>query len=232
MCWQPAGVGRGVGAWTAGAQGVRASGGSQGCPLPFPPAPVLTCSAPALPPGLALQMKLSRCGQRVAFTLEGGTGEESWAAFTRDLRTGATRHLGSLGTVVSLEWAADGRTLLCTQPNEMGRPWRVLACDAAAAAGAGGRRRGGSGGDRGSSRVVFEEGDERFFVELGRTKDWRCASCWWLGKATFGPHLPCQGFLLMPGAGPGEVTEAASLLPRLTPPPQPPHHQLQLQDLL
>lgn len=137
-------------------------------------------------------MKLSWCGQRVAFTLEEGQGEESWAAFTRDLATGAMRHLGALGTVVSLEWAADGDTLLCTQPNELGRPWRVLACSAAAASNKG-RRRAGGGGSGGStvgssgggSRVVFEEGDERFFVELGRTKDWRCGGGAWSGSWLF-----------------------------------------------
>lgn len=134
-------------------------------------------------------MKLSRCGQRIAFTLEEGQGEESWAAFTRDLATGAMRHLSALGTVVSLEWAADGDTLLCTQPNELGRPWRVLACSAAAASNKG-RRRAGGGGSGGStvgssgggSRVVFEEVDERFFVELGRTKDWRCGGRVWSGS--------------------------------------------------
>lgn len=143
-------------------------------------------------------MKLSRCGQRVAFTLDAGRGEESFAAFTRELAgpaAGALRHLAGLGGVVSLEWAADGRTLLATQPNELGRPWRVVACDTAAPAaaagdgGAGGLEggagaasaapgaaRGSSSGRGGSSRgswVVYEEGDERFFVELGRTKDWR-----------------------------------------------------------
>ena len=132
-----------------------------------------TSLLPAAPraPFPAEQMKLSRCAQLVAFTLEAGDGEESYAAFTRDLRTGATRHIGALGGVVSLEWAADGATLLATQPNELGRPWRVLGCHAGS----------GSGGSKGSSKgsgcsapwVLFEEGDERFFVELGRTKDWR-----------------------------------------------------------
>ena len=140
-------------------------------------------------------MKLSRCGQRIAFTLEEGQGEESWAAFTRDLGTGALHNLSSLGTVVSLEWAADGDTLLCTQPNELGRPWRVLACSAGAAAGGGSRRRAGSqhisgsSSSSGSSRgswVLLEEGDERFFLELGRTKDWRCGGWGWGGCCAFG----------------------------------------------
>jgi hypothetical protein len=137
-------------------------------------------------------MKLSRCGQRVAFTVDAGNGEESFAAFTRELAgpaAGTLRHLAGLGGVVSLEWAADGRTLLATQPNELGRPWRVVGCDTAAAvaagrAGGGHAGRGfaasaalgatsGSTSTSGGSWVVYEEADERFFVELGRTKDWR-----------------------------------------------------------
>lgn len=137
-------------------------------------------------------MKLSRCARHLAFTLEAGDGEEAFQAFTRDVTTGTLRHVDALGGVVSLEWAADGRTLLATQPNDLGRPWRVLACDAggAAAGEGGGSSRGswatsgrwlaGSGnavapGGRPACRPVFEEGDERFFVELGRTKDWRQA---------------------------------------------------------
>lgn len=144
-------------------------------------------------------MKLSRCGRHLAFTLEAGDGEEAFQAFTRDITTGALRHLGALGGVVSLEWAACGRTLLATQPDELGRPWRVVACDTgsgAAGKGAscsagvwstGGRWLGGGGvspGGRPVYQTVFEEGDERFFVELGRTKDWRRAggaSCGFLG---------------------------------------------------
>ena len=142
-------------------------------------------------PPIPLQMKLSRCGQRVAFTLDAGSGEESFAAFTRELAgpaAGTLRHLAGLGGVVSLEWAADGRTLLATQPNELGRPWRVVGCDTAAAVadGGGGGLKGrgfaasaapgatsGSPSGSGGSWVVYEEADERFFVELGRTKDWR-----------------------------------------------------------
>ena len=131
----------------------------------------------------------------MAFTLDAGEGEESFAAYTRELAgpaAGTLCHLSGLGGVVSLEWAADGRTLLATQPNELGRPWRVVACDTAGgaadpAAAEGGRGRGiaasaasssssSSSGSSGRGRgtwVVYEEADERFFVELGRTKDWR-----------------------------------------------------------
>jgi len=121
-------------------------------------------------------MKLSRCGQRVAFTLDAGTGEESFQAFVRDLTTGTLRHISELGGVVSLEWAANGRTLLATQPNELGRPCRVVLCDAGGlgvGAGAGASWASGGSSSSHSTWVLFEESDERFFVELGRTKDWR-----------------------------------------------------------
>jgi protease II len=114
----------------------------------------------------SLQLKLSRCSQRIAFTLDLGDGAEAAHAFTRDLASGTLRHLSALGAVVSLEWAGDGRTLLATQPNHLGRPWRVLAADAEAAA----------QGVAGARRAVHEEGDERLFLELGRTKDWRWGS--------------------------------------------------------
>lgn len=127
------------------------------------------------------QMKLSLCGRRVAFTLDEGRGEEAFQAFARDLGSGRLRHLGALGGVASLEWAADGRTLLATQPNALGRPWRVLACDAGPGSGSGGgsSNGGGSGssggGGGGAPWLLYEDTDERFFVELGRTKDWRWA---------------------------------------------------------
>ncbi|EFN57461.1 hypothetical protein CHLNCDRAFT_51004 [Chlorella variabilis] len=125
------------------------------------------------------QVKLTRCGRHVAFTLDAGDGSEAFGAFTRDLRTGALRHLATVGSVVSLEWAADGRTLLCTQPNGLGRPWRVLGADAAAAA----------AGDGAASWPLFEEEDERFFVELGRTKDWSFLTINCNSKASSEVHL-------------------------------------------
>lgn len=137
------------------------------------------------------QLQLSRCGARAAFSLEAGDGSESYAAFLRELapeddagarrggvarRQGLTaaapayRHLPALDGLVSLEWAADGVTLLFTTPNALGRPWAVHAWNAgpplprgSASAGAGGRP---------AVDTLFEEPDERFFVDIGRTKDW------------------------------------------------------------
>eukprot|EP00887_Chlorella_sp_A99_P000935 scaffold5.g935.t1 len=137
------------------------------------------------------QLKLSRCGTRVAFTLDEGTGDECFSGFVRDLSTGATWQHSAMGAVVSLEWAADSDTLLFTTPNQLGRPWAVHTCSAGAppaAAPAGAARRrgsvlslagawaargaGGSSAFGSSARVLYEEPDERFFVDLGRTKDW------------------------------------------------------------
>ncbi len=71
-----------------------------------------------------MQVKLSLCGQHLAFTLDVGDGREQGVGFTRDLRSGRTLQHPALEGVVSLEWAADGRTLLYTLPNELGRPSR------------------------------------------------------------------------------------------------------------
>lgn len=48
------------------------------------------------------------------------------AGFTRDLQSGRLEQHPALGSVVSLEWAADGRTLLYTTPNDLGRPSRQV----------------------------------------------------------------------------------------------------------
>ena len=125
-------------------------------------------------------MKLSRCGELLAFTLEAGDGSERHSGHVRDLRTGATRQLPALDGCVSVEWAADGRALLYTQPNELGRPWRALRCEVdslgSAAGGAPlagwGRSAAARAGGAGAGEVVWEEQDERFFLEIGRTKDW------------------------------------------------------------
>ena len=98
-------------------------------------------------------------------------------AFTRDLSNGTLRHLSALGGVTSLEWSAGGRSLLAAQPNELGRPWRVVAVDtpagdSSAGGGSGGGVRGSARWGSGGGAVLWEEPDERFFVELGRTKDW------------------------------------------------------------
>lgn len=126
---------------------------------------------------------------------------------------GEAEGLSLLCLQVSLEWAGDGRTLLYTTPNQLGRPWRsvgrgglqhgraklllerftssrfetnveclpiheqsapstalaaaplrrVLRCAANAA---------DSVCSSSSPQLVFEEPDERYFVELSRTKDW------------------------------------------------------------
>ncbi|GAB4817005.1 hypothetical protein N2152v2_004051 [Parachlorella kessleri] len=111
------------------------------------------------------QVKLSRCHQRLAFTLEPGDGSERFVGFTRDLSaragpgSGQPQEHPALDGVVSLEWAGDGTTLLYTTPDGLGRPSRVLRCDAWDPSDSQGQ-------------VLFEEQDECFFVELTRTKDW------------------------------------------------------------
>ncbi|KAL4425735.1 hypothetical protein ABPG75_009751 [Micractinium tetrahymenae] len=184
------------------------------------------------------QMKLSRCGRHLAFTLEAGNGEEAFHAFTRDLTTGTLRHLGALGGVVSMEWAADdGRTLLATQPNELGRPWRVVAYAAGGGAsagsggawGTGGRWLGSGGGGFAAGGgpacwPVFEEGDERFFVELGSTKDWSLLTINCNSKASSEVHLlpaDLSAHSIQHGSSPAQPTSGSRrslLAPRLVQP--------------
>ncbi|KAI3438624.1 hypothetical protein D9Q98_001046 [Chlorella vulgaris] len=142
------------------------------------------------------QLKLSRCGRHVAFTLDTGEGQESFAAFTRSVQTGVTRRLSALGTVVSLEWAASGHTLLCTQPNQLGRPWRVVSYNVA-----------GAGGDGGALTCIYQEADERFFVELGRTKDWAFLTLNCNSKSSSEVRLLPADLAAAPAAAPRLVQE-------------------------
>ena len=80
-----------------------------------------------------MQIKLSKCHQRLAFTLEPGDGSERFVGFIRDLSAraagpglGPLKEHPALDGVVSLEWAGDGSTLLYTTPNELGRPSRYV----------------------------------------------------------------------------------------------------------
>ena len=168
-----------------------------------------------------MQLKLTRCGTRAAFTLEAGAGEELYAGFIRELGTGAGASAAwqhpALDGCVSLEWAADGATLLFTTPNELGRCVRAGRGGAAwqrpprddreqpgklvLGASQGSRMkavppthadflppppphtwpcrpsavhacRAGAAGGSSARTTLYEDRDERFFVELGRTKDW------------------------------------------------------------
>ena len=104
-----------------------------------------------------MQIKLSKCGNLLAFTVAEAGHDDLHRAFVRDLRTGKMSEQVALQNVVSVEWAADGATLLATQPDELGRPFRVVRYPL----------------HSNTVHVVLKESDARFFLELQRTKDWQ-----------------------------------------------------------
>ena len=148
------------------------------------------------------QLKISRCHRYLAFTVNVSEEEDVFACFVRDIATGEMAEQPAFGGVLSVEWAADGvnqaersdashdtnkdgedssrneknsvgtgalPTLLATIPDALGRPYRVVAGPvrleevfsshnwACATA---------------ELRILFEERDPRYFVELQRSKDW------------------------------------------------------------
>ena len=74
------------------------------------------------------QVKISPGGGFLAYTLQLGPSE-ACAGRVRDLATGTFPPAGELASVVSLEWADEGATLLYTQPDELGRPYKVRRAD-------------------------------------------------------------------------------------------------------
>lgn len=100
------------------------------------------------------------------------------AAFVRDLTTEQIYKQPLLNNVISIEWAADGKTILATQPDTLGRPARVVAAPADLQTTTKNSRKQQKPVDKSASRlkstvqVLFEESDPRFFVELQRSKDW------------------------------------------------------------
>jgi oligopeptidase B len=115
------------------------------------------------------ELRLSADGASAAFTLAAPGADEARAAFVRDLASGRVERQAQLGAVVSLEWAADGSTLLYTSPDEGGRPARALRAAAGNLPGAAPswRPAGGAGS------LIWEESDPAFFLALQRSKDWR-----------------------------------------------------------
>ena len=138
-------------------------------------------------------MKLSRCGNLLAFTMAHNGHDDLHAALVRDLNTGHVYKQAALDYVISIEWAADGKTLLATQPDQNGRPARVVAIQATLQEASGidithksnlSKSDSESNNNRITnseksalnkveSEILFEESDPRFFLELQRTKDWQ-----------------------------------------------------------
>ena len=135
------------------------------------------------------QMKLSFCGNYLAFTATvPGESEDVFSCFVKHVVSGITVQQNALSGIVSVEWAADAPnlseneptnhealsrvlpTLLATFPDELGRPYRVVAAQP--------HLQGKTNVDVNNDihltvETIFEESDPRYFVELQRTKDWK-----------------------------------------------------------
>lgn len=104
-------------------------------------------------------LKISKAGNMVAFTVEGlsATHDESHALFVSEIGSSAPPILLS-ESVGSIEWSANGRTILATRPDDVGRPGTVVGIDI----------------DGTCHECMYEEKDPKFFLQLTRTKDWSC----------------------------------------------------------
>ena len=106
-----------------------------------------------LPYLMVPQCKISPCHTMLAYTAD-TTGDERYTGFVKDLRSGDI--ICEVPDVTALEWAADGKTILYSEPDAHRRPcrvWRRLL--------------------RGPARpeLVLEEHDAAFYMDVGLTKD-------------------------------------------------------------
>ncbi|RMF07716.1 MAG: S9 family peptidase [Candidatus Neomarinimicrobiota bacterium] len=95
---------------------------------------------------------------RLAYSVD-ETGNENFTVFIKDLVTGELFTDRITGTYYSLEWANDNQTLFYNTLDAAHRPYRVY------------RHRLGT--DQKDDRLVYEETDERFFLEVDKSKDER-----------------------------------------------------------
>ncbi|KAH7623513.1 putative Prolyl endopeptidase-like [Nannochloris sp. 'desiccata'] len=72
------------------------------------------------------QIKLSKCGNLVACTIAQNGTDDLYSVLVRDVKSGNIYEQPALKGVVSIEWDGDNETLLATQPDELGRPARVV----------------------------------------------------------------------------------------------------------
>eukprot|EP01135_Chromosphaera_perkinsii_P002243 Nk52_evm29s221 gene=Nk52_evmTU29s221 len=104
-------------------------------------------------------IKLSHDHNMMAFTID-NSGSETFSAYIVDLR-GKTTKMGHLvegiPNAVSVEWASDGKTLFYTVANSLKRPFRIY--------------RHTLGEPPSNDELVYEETDDRYIVDVSRTKD-------------------------------------------------------------
>jgi len=93
--------------------------------------------------------------RRLAYTVD-HDGSELYTLRIRDLDSGADLADAVERVYYSLAWSADGSTVFYTRPDEAMRPWQVW------------RHRLGT--PAADDTLVIQEDDERFFVEVSRTR--------------------------------------------------------------
>ena len=126
------------------------------------------------------QIKLSKCGNLVACTIAKNGIDDLYSVLVRDIKSGNIYEQPALNGVVSIEWDGDNKTLLATQPDELGRPARVVSTSintnmnkSCIQRSENQRHQPPSSSQKNTLRVLYEEKDPRFFLELQRTKDWK-----------------------------------------------------------
>jgi oligopeptidase B len=85
-------------------------------------------------------------------------GSESYTLRFRDLETGQDAAETIEGVYYGSAWAADNRTFFYVRPDEAMRPWQVWRHQI---------------GEPGDDVLVYQEDDERFFVDVGLTRSQR-----------------------------------------------------------
>ena len=86
-------------------------------------------------------------------------GSEEYTLRFRDMSTGEDHSDEIPGVYYGSAWASDGRTFFYVKPDHAMRPWQVW--------------RHSLGEDPASDRLVYQEDDERFFLEVGLTRSQR-----------------------------------------------------------
>lgn len=106
------------------------------------------------------QMRVSPDNERVAYVLD-AVGDDSFAAHVRDIRTGRESEADRVEGAFAVEWSAGGGHLLYTLPDRLGRPSRVYAHRV--------------GRPQSEDRLLYEEADPAYVVDVSLTKDRRLA---------------------------------------------------------
>ncbi|KAL6784085.1 hypothetical protein ACKKBG_A04735 [Auxenochlorella protothecoides x Auxenochlorella symbiontica] len=108
-----------------------------------------------------IQMKLSRDGSSIAYTVDPGDGSERLQVHVQRIGSaGLGTRLPQLEGSVSIEWSHDGSHLYCTRADALGRPSRVERVDVSAP-------------EHARPECICEEPDAAFWLDIGKTKDWR-----------------------------------------------------------